>query len=194
MHYINQYDYPDVSYPHRLAGGRIEEDTVANSGCGLCVMIMITEALTGRQLSMPQCRDIAVEAQANKGPGTNLSVLGRTLGERFGFTLETTDDLEKLKAHVQKGLPAALNAGGDRPGYTGLLSRWGHYLVAREYDPHTDTFTLLDPAWTPGKYKTPERKEKVRENYPDLYVHAQDVARDCANRSPAYYLFAPAEV
>jgi hypothetical protein len=50
-------------------------------------------------------------------------------------------------------------------------------------------FYILDPSWTPEKYQSSPRRERVREVGKLLLAKESVLQEDTANRSPGYYLF-----
>ncbi len=192
MKYYNQKDYPDEPYHTNMAhGGAGQYANIAAAGCGLCSACMIVDNMTMQDLPLLECRDLAEQIQANQDMGTDMKVLGPAVAEKYGLLYDTTSDLDVLKKHLQAGGMAIANAGGDREGYIGLLSHGGHFVTVVSVD--GDTYCILDPSWTRDKYAEEGRQGKVKEHYPFIYVQGADLAQDCANREPSFYLFRRAE-
>ena len=190
MLYLNQLDYPAMHYNHNMdAGGAPEEHSnVAKAGCGLCCLCMMVENLTTQTLPLETCLALSEELGANRKPGTDLKILGKAIAARCGLTFATTDDVEALILHLQKGGMAVANSGGDRDGYTGVFTHGGHYIAVLSYD--GQDFCILDPSYKERKFEEEGRSGKVNTTHvPYLYCNAEVLKTDCANRSPAYYLF-----
>lgn len=189
MLYLNQLDYPALHYEHNLdAGGAPpEHSTVAKAGCGLCCCCMMVENLTTSKLPLEECLALSQEAGANRGVGTNLKILGPVVAQRYGLKFSVTDELSVLIDHLQCGGMAVANSGGDREGHTGVFTHGGHYIAVISYD--GTNFCILDPSFKEGKFDEEGRQGKVQIHVPFLYCSAEVLQEDCANRSPAYYLF-----
>ena len=190
MLYLNQLDYPNMHYNHNTdAGGAPEEHSnVAKAGCGLCCVCMMVENLTQNHLPLEECLALSEQLGANRKPGTDLKILGKEVAQRCGLAFTTTDDLDILIAHLQKGGMAVANSGGDRDGYKGVFTHGGHYIAVLSYD--GQDFCILDPSYKEGKFEEEGRQGKVDITHaPYLYCAAEVLKTDCANRSPAYYLF-----
>lgn len=190
MRYINQLEYESIPYPTDLEHPDSEFATHGNirrAGCGLCSACMVVERLRGIQLSVTECRDISVEVGANHAIGTDMKLLAPEIAKRYRLELETTNDPAQLTRCLHQGGAAIVNVGGDREGHTGTFSNGGHYIVAiREKG---GLFYILDPSWTPEKYQSSPRRERVREVGKLLLAEESVLQEDTANRSPGYYLF-----
>ena len=136
---------------------------------------------------LEDCRDLSVAVGANHVVGTDMQILAPVVAERFHLQLQTTDDLAQMADCLQNGGAAVINVGGNREGYTGTFSDGGHYLVALRES--RGEFCLLDPSWTPQKYREAPRCDRVRQRGRFLYTPADILRQDTASRSPAYYLF-----
>ncbi|MBR2727577.1 MAG: hypothetical protein IKD71_06775 [Solobacterium sp.] len=189
MLYINQLDYPDMVYHHNMKeGGAGEYNTVKAGGCGPCSLCMLIENMTFDHLGLEECLAISERVKANWDMGTDLKILGPVIADKYSLKYDITDDVELLKTWLARGGMAVANSGGDREGYTGLLTHGGHYVLVVSYA--DGEFCILDPSYTETKFHEEGREGKVREAYPFIYVKETDLVQDCANRSPAYYLFA----
>ncbi len=189
MLYLNQLDFPDVPYAHNLDDGGPPpgKGTVAAAGCGPCCLCMIVENLTTGHLELMECLAMSAQLGANRKPGTDLNILGRSVAERYGLEFNVTDDDMTLTQHLQSGGMAVANAGGDREGYRGVFSHGGHYIAVIALD--GDEVCVLDPSYFSGKYDEEGRRGKVRVAEPFVYCTLQVLKKDCENRSPAFYLF-----
>ena len=189
MLYINQLDYPDMVYHHNMKeGGAGEYNTVKVAGCGPCSLCMIVENMTYHHLDLQECLEISENVKANMDMGTDLKILGPVIAEKFNMKYGETSDVKVLQEHLSKGGMAVANSGGDREGYTGLLTHGGHYVVVLSWD--GTEFCILDPSYTETKFHEEGREGKVREDYPFIYVKEGDLVKDCENRDPSFYLFA----
>lgn len=190
MLYLNQRKYPDMPYQHNLKNGGAPPDktNISAAGCGLCCLCMIVENMTMHHLSLEDCRQMAYDLKANQSAGTNLTILGPAVAQKFGLTYAQTDNIKEMIAHVRNGGMAVANSGGDREGYEGVFTHGGHYILVIGAD-ETEA-CILDPALEPGKFDSEGRKGKVQVKEPFAYCNFQVLQKDCENRSPAYYLFA----
>ena len=108
MTYINQTNYPHVSYPTltdlpELGGSKA---TVKSSGCGLCATCMVVENMTGKSFPLIDCLELSIAVNANHSPGTDLEVLAPYVAERFDLDLVMTEDPELVREHLKKGFMA----------------------------------------------------------------------------------------
>lgn len=189
MIYINQLDYPDMSYNHNMSCGGAEpsKSNVKAAGCGLCCMCMIVENMTEKKLPLLECRDISEAIHANMSIGTNLQILGKEIANRYGLTFIVTDSVEEMVTHLKKGGKVIANVGGDREGYVGVFSHGGHYITVMKFE--EDKVYILDPSYKEGKYEEEGRRGKVEMMYPYAICSLEVLAKECENRSPSYYLF-----
>ena len=117
MRYYNQTNYPHVPYPTLTDLPELgrSDTTVRDAGCGLCASCMVVENMTGREFPLIDCLELSINVNANHSPGTDLTVLGPYIAERFDLDLVITDDPELLRAHLKKGYMAVACSAGDRP-------------------------------------------------------------------------------
>jgi hypothetical protein len=148
---------------------------------------MVVERLRGILLSITECRDIAIGVGANHAIGTDMKLLAPEIAKRYQLELVTTDDPAQLAHCLHQGGAAIVNVGGDREGHTGTFSNGGHYIVAIKEE--NGFFYILDPSWTPEKYQSSPRRERVRQMGKLLLAEESVLQEDTANRSPGYYLF-----
>lgn len=189
MVYLNQLEYEQIPYEHNLDNGGAppERSNVAAAGCGPCCLCMMVDNLTVKHLDLQECLDLSVKWKANRKPGTDLKILGPVVAEKFDLDFSVTDDIQEMAEHIRRGGMAAANSGGDREGYTGVFSHGGHYIAVISVD--GDEACILDPSYKKGKYEEEARQGKVRVSEPFAYCSLEVLAKDCENRSPAYYLF-----
>lgn len=190
MIYINQLDYEHIPYEHNVnhGGPPPGKGTVAAAGCGPCCLCMMVDNMTRQHFDLMDCLKMSADLKANAERGTDLKILGPAVAEKFGLTLEMTSSIERLKDHVSRGGMAIANSGGDREGYTGVFTHGGHYILVVSID--GDEACILDPSYKEGKYEEPGRDGKAKERDGFVYCSLDVLAEDCANREPAYYLFA----
>lgn len=117
-----------------------------------------------------------------------MNVLARALSADYGLPFKTTNDENLLREHLKSGGMAIANVGGNRPGYTGVFSDGGHYVVVAGL---TDNGKLivLDPGYYVGKFNLVGRRGKVEVNADYCICDMSVLAKDTENRSPAYWLF-----
>ena len=191
MTYINQTNYPHVSYPiltdlPELGGSKA---TVKSSGCGLCATCMVVENMTGKSFPLIDCLELSIAVNANHSPGTDLEVLAPYVAERFDLDLVMTEDPELVREHLKKGFMAVACAAGDRPeeDYVGVFSHGGHYIAVIGIDEDNEHIRILDPSQVPGKYEIEGRWDKVIVNGHILHSTMKVLAEDCRRRETANY-------
>lgn len=191
MYYVNQRNYPHVSYPTMTGIPELlnQNTTVCSAGCGLCSASMVVTNMLGKEFSLIDCLELSVAVGANHSPGTDMEKLAPYIAERFNLELVMTEDPELLRSHLAEGFMAIANVTGDRPedGYTGVFSHGGHYVAVVSIDADNDHITILDPSQVPGKYEEEGRHGKVLENGIYLHTTMAVLAEDCKYRLPKYY-------
>lgn len=191
MKYYNQTNYPHVPYPTLTdlpeLGG--VSSTVRDAGCGLCASCMVIENMTGEDFPLIECLELSLNVHANHSPGTDMTLLGPYIAERFHLNLVMTDDAELVREHLKKGFMAVACAAGDRPeeDYVGVFSHGGHYMAVVGIDADGEHIRVLDPSQVPGKYDIEGRREKVIVNGHILHTTMTVLAEDCRYREPKYY-------
>lgn len=180
-----QRDYPQVPYP----APNYNSATVKTSGCGPTSAAVIVETLRpGTAFDPVAAAAFARACGARVSGGTDMKVLARRVGEKFGLSIGTTSSLSALRAHLAGGGLAVANADGS-----GMFSDGGHFLVV--LDEHDGLLTLVDPGYYGGKYgsRYPARQKAVKvlgTGTSVLLRCAPNVLdADCTGRSPRYYLF-----
>lgn len=191
MLYLNQNDYRHVPYRHNVSRGGVapERQNVATSGCGLCSMCMVVDQLTVGQLPLEDCVTLAEQSGANWRVGCDMTILGPAAAARFGLEYSGTWDLDVLRAHLAAGGRAIANVTGDRPGHIGLFSHVRHYIVLLSVC--GDTVTILDPGYTPEKYREEGRLGLVDINAPFIRCTLARLAEDCRNVRPEFAPYPP---
>jgi hypothetical protein len=169
MVYLNQLKYPHVKYNHNMAAGGPPEgrDNVGTSGCGLCSACMVVDALTNISLSIEECVRLSEDNGANMSLGTNMTVLGPIIAEKFGLVYSNTESLDEAIEHLQNGGKIIAHVGHPE-GKPGLFTMRGHYITLISTD--GEEVCILDPSYKEDKFTIPERVGKVNDkNAPFLY-------------------------
>ena len=191
MRYYNQTNYPHVPYPTLTDLPELgrSDTTVRDAGCGLCASCMVVENMTGREFPLIDCLELSINVNANHSPGTDLTVLGPYIAERFDLDLVITDDPELLRAHLKKGYMAVACSAGDRPeeDYIGVFSHGGHFIAVVGIEEDGEHITVLDPSLMPDKYQEDGRRDKVIVNGNVLHTTMKVLAEDCRYREIKYY-------
>lgn len=182
--YYNQNNYASVPYP---APG-YERATVKSGGCGVCCASMIVENLTEHKNGPKTMASYAIKKGARVSGGTDMNVLAKALRQDYDLHFTTTNNESILLDHLKKGFMAIANVGGNRPGYTGVFSNGGHYVVAAGL---TDDgrVIILDPGYYTGKFNKAGRAGKVKVSGNYCICDITVLAKDTENRTPAYWLF-----
>ena len=195
MKYINQLDYPHLSYITRTGSKDPEKraygltTTVATSACGLCAAITVVDRLlVNVDFTIEDAIQMSYDLNANRTPGTHYGIFAPALAERFGLELETTDDPERLLYCLRTGGCAVAESGGDREGHIGLFTHGGHYITV--IAEHKDgRLVIIDSALKEGKYDEEGRKGKVEVKGALLLARLEDLVEDTANIKVPFYLF-----
>jgi hypothetical protein len=192
MKYINQLEYAHLPYPTKIKLENIPEEkkktTVRSSGCGLCCACMTVDLLTDKSLDIEECVRIAEGCLANHGVGTDMSILGPVIAEKFGLSYSKTNDLEVGIEHLRAGGVIIAHVGIPKDATIGLFTKSGHYISLISTD--GKEFCILDPSWSEEKYKIPERLGRVNEdNYPYLYCDVNTVHSETKPGRTKYHLF-----
>ena len=190
MLYINQLDYKDIPYNHRISSGGVES-TVAKSGCGLCAVCMVVNHLTGKTLSVEDCVKLSEENRANLGVGTDMRALGPVAAKLYGLEYSETSDLSELLEHLQSGGEAIEIVIGERDEKIGLFSKRRHYITLVSFD--NGEVRILDPSYSEGKYDVEGRKGRVRVEEPFIYCSPEELDREADKNVPVFYLFKKAK-
>ncbi len=196
MKYINQLQYKHIPYPTKLDLD-IEESkkntTVSSSGCGLCSVCMMLDILTDKSLSLEEAVKISGDCGANRGIGTNMSIFGPVIAEKFDLDYSNTSDLDEAIRHLQNGGQIVVHVVIPEEGKLGLFTKGGHYMSIISTD--GKEFCILDPSYTPEKFHIPEREGKVNEkNAPFLYCDVNIVHAEAHKEKPKYHLFSRKKV
>ena len=184
MKYVNQNEYPHVPYRTRarVEGLTDEQRTtnVAASGCGLCCSCMVVDYLTEKTLELEDCVRLSEACVANHSPGTDLSVLGPAVAEKFNLNYKKSNELNEVIEHLRCGGVAIVLVGIPEGQKRGLFTAYGHYMLLLSTD--GKEFCILDPSYTDEKFKLPDRVGRVNEkNAPYLYCDVNTVDSECTN-------------
>lgn len=187
--YFNQNDYKNVPYPSK----DLPKATVASGGCGVVSAAMIISNLTDHVTNPKTMALYAIQKGARVSGGTDMITLSKVISIDFGLNYVTTNDENKLLQHLKYGGMAIANVGGNRPGYTGVFSDGGHFVVVAGVT--GGKVIVLDPGYYTGKFNKPGRSGKVTvvQGY-QCVCDISILAKDTENRSPAYWLFSRREV
>lgn len=182
--YFNQNNYTNVPYP----SPSLPKATVKSGGCGVVCAAMIVSNLTNQTVLPPQMATYAMQKKARVSGGTDMNALAKALRADYGLPFKTTNDENLLREHLKSGGMAVANVGGNRPGYTGVFSDGGHYVVVA--GPSSDgRVIVLDPGYYVGKFNLAGRKGKVTVQGNYCICDMAVLAKDTENRSPAYWMF-----
>ncbi len=173
----SQNAYGSLAYP---APG-YEKATVKSGGCGLCAAVNAVGALTGRQISVQEMRDLAVKWGARVPGGTDMKRLTAALCKTYGIGCRRTSMVGELTAHLEKGGVAICNAAGK-----GMFSTGGHYVSALGL--LDGKLCVADPGLYAGKYTTARRRAAVTVCGDLLLTEPAILDADCMGRWPRYYL------
>lgn len=189
MKYLCQLDYEHIAYPTDLdtPNSLFHNETVKRAGCGPCCICMMVHKLTGRELSIEACIDIAVACKANRSVGTDMERLAPEIARQFGLTLQMTDEVEQMVHALEQGSCVIANTGGNRGTYQGVFSHEGHYVTVVGLE--NGKLCILDPSLRKGKYDKAIACGKVERKGYLLYCAPAILDCDADNRSPRYFLF-----
>ncbi len=189
MIYVNQLEYSDLPYPTCVKQEVPKNSTVRSSGCGLCSVCMVVDGLTFETLSIEECVRIAMECEANHSRDTDMNVLGPVIAERYGLEYTKTSDLAEAIAHLQRGGKIIAHVGVPEGKEIGLFTKGGHYITLIATD--GESFTILDPSYSPTKFEIPERAGRVEtKDAPILYCPVEVVHSKTKQNRVKYHLFA----
>ena len=195
MKYICQYDFPDISYITRTTMDgedyeRGQRSTVKSSGCGLCSAIMVLDRLLPEyDFGVEAAVQMSYDCKSNHRKGTDYKRFAPAFAEKFGLDLEMTSDPERLRYCLRTGGAAVLHVMGDRDGYTGVFSHYGHYIAAISEE-RDGRIAILDPSLKEGKYEEEGRKGLVElKNGVVALCDMQVLVNDTLDAESSFYLF-----
>ena len=185
----NQNNFAHISYP----SSSHPEATVKSGGCGPCSALMIVENLTSNRFLMADWVSWVIAVGARVSGGTAMGTLALAMAAKFGFTYTTTDDEERLKAHLAAGGMAIANVAGANGDWRGLFSTNGHFITVLGLDGN-GRLIVGDPDFRSGKFNSGTlgqwRSQYVTVSGQIVYVKPGFLHEDTKNRTPNYYLFA----
>lgn len=183
MHYTNQKQFPNLRYNHNMANGGPSPDrnTVATSGCGLCSLCNVVNALTVKHLFVEDCVRLSEENGANMGIGTDMSILAPIIADMYSLDYTPTASMEDAIKCLQEGGQVIAHMGPK------VFTDRGHYITIVSYA--NGEFCILDPGYTPQKFEREDRKGKVHINPPFIYCDADLLHSETRDRKYKYYLF-----
>lgn len=195
MRLICQLDYPNISYITRtsLQGEdyeRGQKTTVRSSGCGLCAAVMVLDQLLpDAAFSLEEAVQLSYDSGANTVVGTNYACFAPAFAKKFKLKVQASMDVEDLQNCLRTGGAAVILVRGDRNGQEGLFTNRGHYITAVAEEPD-GRIAILDPSLKPGKFDSPDRKDKVELKNDFIVLCAPEVLQEEANpKRFHYYLF-----
>jgi len=186
---FNQNNYGNVLYP----APSYEKATVKSSGCGPTCMAMVVSNMSGKTIDPVAMAAYAIKVKARVSGGTDMNILAEKIGKDYDLNFKTTNNESILLDHLRKGGMAIANVGGNRPGYMGVFSDGGHFIVVAGLSAD-EKVIVLDPGYYQGKYQKPGRTGKVKMQGNNCICDISVLTMDTANRNPSYWLFTRKEV
>ena len=196
MKYYNQRRYPHIPYPQFMAfpdDPRCKEETVSDGGCGLCSACMVVDHLTMKTLSVRECARLSMEHLANHGDGTDMTVLGPVIAEKYGLEYAASDDIKAAMETVRDGGRVIALVKGSTPERRGIFSNGGHFVLI--ISAAEDEICILDPNWSEKKYAAAAEAGLIRMDGCFLYAPGELLHRETMVPNPdyldkpGYYLF-----
>ena len=195
MRYVNQRDYPHISYitrtdpdnPRHESG---KKTTIRTSGCGLCSAIMVCDRLLpSYQFDLEDAIGLSYSVGANHAVGTDPKRFFPAFAEKMKLKLETSNELADLLRCLRTGGAAVVLVTGDREGHVGLFTHGGHYMAVINEEPD-GRLAILDPSYYEGKYEEEGRQGKVEVTQGVISLcNAETLHAEAKTITTAYYLF-----
>ena len=132
----------NIKYPSKVRPGA----TIASGGCGVCSSLMVLLNSTSYSIKLADWTKKVIACGGRDNSGTNMVITTNMMKDKYGFKVETTTSIDKLKAHLKKGYKAVLNVG-----QRGYFSTGGHYVCAAGITPEGKAI-VLDPYYYAGKW------------------------------------------
>ena len=179
--YFNQRNYSDVSYPSKSNPNA----TCSSSGCGaVSVCIVLDSYKDFEWFTVPEICKYSISHGCRVNSGTDVySLLKCICSNQNGFSFTITDDIKKLKEHLNNKGMAVLNQGNNYK----LFSTEGHFVAAMNIN--NDVVEIYDPYMYDGKYNTTFRKARVvSQSKYGCSVKLSEIDKACGDRRPRYYL------
>jgi len=171
--------YPSSAHPNA---------TIATSGCGVCSSLMVLLNSTSYVRTLKGWTQRVIKCGARVADGTDMHLLSQKMAKNYGFEVEETKDIAKLKKHLQNGYKAVLHVGNK-----GYFSSSGHFVCAAGIK-KDGTPIILDPYYYTGKWKQTvnginrAKYFTYNANTHEVYCNFNTIQRD---RRGSYYLFKP---
>ncbi|MBQ3529124.1 MAG: hypothetical protein IJA47_01370 [Oscillospiraceae bacterium] len=196
MRYENQREHPHMLYVTRQA---LEDEkqreygkttTMRSSGCGLCAGIMALDRLLPHyEFSLEDAIQLSYDAKANLKVGTDYTCFGPALAEKFNLRYKMSDKLEDLRNCVRAGGAAVVLVGCPEEGKPGLFTKSSHFITVINEEPD-GRLAILDPSFTPTKYETEDRKDKVEIKHGVVILCKPEILHaETKDKTGSYYLF-----
>lgn len=193
--YLNQLGFPHI--PYKTQTDNPENDwgnhsNIATDGCGLCSAVMVEHFLDkNSEYSLYDAVELSEKCGANHRAGTDYLIFAPEFAKKRGFSLEITDDPDKLREHLKNGGAAVIHCRNDRPEvYECLFTKGGHYITAVGLD-EKGRAIVLDPSYKLGKYDTPQGRERIEllDDYIALCSIETLVEETYCKKPNCFYLF-----
>lgn len=181
--YFNQNNYQNVPYPSPT----LPKATVKSGGCGVVCGAMIISNLTNKTVNPVEMAEYSIENGARIAGGTDVDILAQAICRDYDLEYSTSNDETELLEHLRKGGMAIANVGGSRPGYVGVFSDEGHFIVVAGL--RGDKVVVLDPGYYPGKFNLKGRAGKVTVSGNECLCGIEVLKSDTSNRTTQYWLF-----
>ena len=195
MRYENQRKHPHMLYVTRTSLEDEEREkgrttTIKSSGCGLCAGIMAVDRLLPfYEFSLEDAIQLSYDSDANRVVGTSYVRFGPALAEKFHLRYQMSDKLEDLIDCVRTGGAAVVLVGCPEEGKPGLFTKSGHYITVINEEPD-GRLAILDPSFTPDKYETEHRKDKVEIKHGVVIICKPEILHaETKGKTGPYYLF-----
>lgn len=182
MYYYNQMDYPNIKYDNKSTSKIEMLDT---AGCGPVAACIAVNNLADKEIfSVKAMTDFSVANGARDNSGTNINTLLRAVCKKYSdFSFTTTNDENKVTAHLKSGGVAIANQGDAY----NVFSTAGHFVVL--YRMSGNNIEVLDPQMYSGKYDAYSRPQRiVKKTTHGCIISTKELAKATSDRSPAYFL------
>lgn len=153
---------------------------------------MIINNLTPFRVDPAGMAAYAIQKGARNSGGTDMNILANALRDDYGLAFTATSDEKTLMTHLASGHMAIANVGGNRPGYTGVFSDGGHFIVCAGLTEDRKVI-ILDPGYYSGKFNKAGRAGKVKVSGNKCICEIAILAEDTSNRALSYWLFSGKE-
>ena len=163
--------------------------TVATGGCGCCSSLMVLLNSTSYKKSLRAWARYLKKNKAREYSGTDMTVVGKLLRDKYGFEYSHTDSISELKKHIKAGYKAVAHVGGR-----GYFSSSGHFVCVAGITEDGKAI-VLDPMYKSNKWYITV-KGVNRQKYFKYYSSSHEVVCDFSvlaadAKGFKYYLFKP---